>query len=173
MYWFLPVGSQVEHAPSWTGSPTSYSVHWCHSAVRFKNSVCQSAMKNHCLEKKHSLVCLINLKKTARFFSDFTSVLLNIQIQEMLCHSALLWSKALTVWYEPEYELTSYQLRYFKKKKKKRSECQDWSLWILFSKQEISQLICSALKIIKPAYLNTMIKWRLKRTELSIRWQNF
>lgn len=87
-------------------------------------------MQNHCLQKKRSLVCLINLKKqtkkNARFFSDFTPVLLNIQTQEMLCHSALLWSKALTVWYEPLtpppfMELTSYHLRYFKKQKDENS----------------------------------------------------
>lgn len=55
-------------------------------------------------KKKHSLVCLINLKKTARFFSDFTSVLLNIQIQEMLCHSALLWSSYVTLKKKKETE---------------------------------------------------------------------
>lgn len=54
-------------------------------------------------------------------------MLLNIQIQEMLCHSALLWSKTLTVWYEPLtppplMELTSYQLRYFKKEKENSSQ---------------------------------------------------
>lgn len=34
---FLPGGSQVEPAPSWTGSPTAYFVHWSHSAVDVNN----------------------------------------------------------------------------------------------------------------------------------------
>lgn len=51
----LPVGFQVEPALSWTGFPTSYSVHLSHSTVDVKTCACQ------CYARLMSVKSLLNL----------------------------------------------------------------------------------------------------------------